>query len=72
MGMIDKLEFRIPAQAQFSSEFSRLYRGIRNEPKIDPFRPSKHYLSVADLRPLGHDVVLHLHCVRDKVRQPQG
>jgi hypothetical protein len=57
--MIDKLELRVPSQARFSHKFGRLYKEICNEPKVNPFHPSQHYQSVADLRPFGHDVVLH-------------
>ena len=39
MGVIDKVEVRIPAQRWFSKEFETVYRDIR--PK--PFRDSRHY-----------------------------
>ncbi len=64
--MIDKVEVRIPAQAPFSKEFGSLYCAIRNDPKVDPFRSSRHYLYAGDLRAFGHEAILHMSCVRDK------
>jgi hypothetical protein len=64
--MIDKVEVRIPAKAEFSREFGSLYRDIRGNPKADPFRGSRHYLYVGDLRKFGYEAILHMGCVRDK------
>ena len=61
-----KVEVRIPAQAPFSKEFGILYCAIRNDPKVDPFRSSRHYLYAGDLRAFGHEAILHMSCVRDK------
>lgn len=67
-GLIDKVDVRIPAQAQFSREFGRLYRVIRDDPnpKSNPFRPSRHYITTGDLRDFGYEAILHMGCVRDK------
>jgi hypothetical protein len=64
--LIDKVEVRIPAQAQFTRKFGSLYREVRNNPKVDPFRGSRHYLYVGDLRAFGYSAILHIGCVRDK------
>src|SRR5215472_3362920 len=64
--MIDKVELRIPAQARFTAKFDRLYREIRNEPKLNPFRGSQHYSAVGDLRAFDYQAILHMHCARDK------
>lgn len=60
--MIDKLEVRVPCDTPYHPEFSRLYSELRYEPKTDPFRRSRHYELIADLRPYGHGAILHLHC----------
>jgi hypothetical protein len=60
--MIDKLEVRVPAQAQYSRDFGAFYSAIHCSDK-NPFRPSSHYLRVGDLRAFGYGVVLHAHCV---------
>src|SRR5262245_17949289 len=59
--MIDKLDVRVPAATPYSREFSALYAELRNDPK-GPFRPSRHYLATADLRPTGYRAILHTHC----------
>jgi hypothetical protein len=64
--VIDKVELRLPARTQFSGEFGQLYRDIHHDPKFNPFRESRYYASVGDLRHFGHDVILHLSCLRDK------
>ncbi len=63
--MIDKVEVRVPAQAQFSKEFGSLYRELRCS-RVDPFRDSRHYTSAGDLRPFGYEAILHMGCTRDK------
>ena len=63
--MIDKLDLRVPRLAGFSAEFQRLYQDLRNDPK-GPFKPSKHYTAVADLRRYGYPCVLHTFCNSDK------
>jgi hypothetical protein len=59
--MIDKLDIRVPRQAEFTPEFSELYAEARNNPR-GPFHASRHYLAVADLRSSGHDAILHTYC----------
>jgi hypothetical protein len=63
--MIDKLELRVPHFVPYCSDFSHFYRELRNDPK-GPFKPSAHYLAVADLRKHGHPVILHTHNVHDE------
>jgi len=58
--MIDKLDIRVPGQTFYSPTFDPLYAELRNDPK-GPFRSSRHYLAVADLRPFGYDAILHTH-----------
>lgn len=60
--MIDKLEVRVPATAEFTGDFSELYAELRTEPKLDPFKGSRHYLATGDLRPFGYGSIVHLHC----------
>ncbi|HWR35889.1 MAG TPA: hypothetical protein VN622_08490 [Clostridia bacterium] len=60
--MIDKLDVRIPSDAPFHPEFNRLYSDLRYEPDKDPFRRTKHYELVGDLREYGHDAILHMSC----------
>jgi hypothetical protein len=64
--VIDKVEVRVPARTQFSREFAQLYRDIHHDPKVNPFRSSRYYSSVGDLRRLGYDAVLHMGCQSDK------
>jgi len=59
--MIDKLDVRVPAVAEYTREFSELYCALRNDRK-GPFHETKHYLAAADLRQFGYDVILHTHC----------
>jgi hypothetical protein len=63
--MIDKLELRVPHFEPYTPDFGRLYQELRNDPK-GPFKPSAHYLSVADLRDHGYPVILHTHNIHDK------
>src|SRR5467141_1390530 len=62
LAMIDRLELRVPAKAQYTQDLSDLYKRLRSD-RQDPFHCSKHYASVGDLRPFGHPVILHLHCL---------
>lgn len=64
--VIDKVDVRIPAGTQFSTEFARLYPEIRNDPRVNPFRSTRYYDSVGDLRRFGYDAVLHMGCALDK------
>jgi hypothetical protein len=61
ISMIDKFDIRVPGPAPYTPAFFRLYPELRNNPK-GPFHASRQYLAVADLRPYGHDVILHTHC----------
>lgn len=56
--MVDKLDVRIPADAQFTSEFRKVYADTRGDPKY--WQSSKHYGSTGDLRPFGHEMILHM------------
>src|SRR5437660_2724014 len=60
--MIDKLELRIPAAAEYTRAFGSLYVSLWNDSLINPFRPSIHYAAVGDLRTFGFDAILHAHC----------
>lgn len=60
--MLDKVDIRVPHHAQFEPSFSELYVELVNDPKLNPFHPSRHYSQVADLRPFGYDAILHLQC----------
>lgn len=52
----------MPARTQYRPEFQKLYSEIRRGGK-DPFKASRHYYAVGDLRPHGFDAILHAHCV---------
>jgi hypothetical protein len=56
--MIDWVAVRIPERTPYTREFAALLRDIRGS-KRDPFHPSNHYFSAADLRALGHPAILH-------------
>lgn len=56
--MVDKLDVRIPADARFTPEFAQWYADTRGDPKY--WHSSEHYGSTADLRPIGHEMILHL------------
>lgn len=43
----------------FADEFLQLYKIISNDPHNNPFRNSRYYERVGDLRPFGLDVILH-------------
>jgi len=60
--MIDKLEVRVPAATEYSPSFSRLYSHVWNDAANNPFRASRHYVVVGDLRAFGYDAILHSHC----------
>jgi hypothetical protein len=55
----------VPHFAPYSADFGQVYKELRNDPK-GPFKPSAHYLSVADLRDYGYPVILHSHNVHDR------
>ena len=52
----------MPARTPYSKGFGELYSEARLSKK-DPFKPSRYYLAVGDLRPFGYDSILHAHCV---------
>jgi len=56
--MVDKLDVRIPADAQLSTEFRKVYADTRGDAKY--WRSSERYTSVGDLRPFGIEAILHL------------
>ena len=60
--MIDKLEVRVPATAEYTPAFGQLYSTLWNDPPNNPFRASRHYCVVGDLRAFGYDAILHAHC----------
>lgn len=64
--MIDKLELVVPNNVDFAGKFSALYSDIRGS-ELDPFRPSREYTSVGDLRPFGISAIVHLWSKRGKM-----
>ncbi len=60
--MIDKLELRIPSATEYTRAFGSLYVSLWSDSVNNPFRPSRHYAAVGDLRHFGYDVILHAHC----------
>jgi hypothetical protein len=65
--VIDKLELRVPARLHgqpvyLAPEVGQISRETRGTPQ-DPFRHSRHYTSVADLRPFGISAILHSSCL---------
>src|SRR5579871_2642585 len=62
LGMMDKLDLRVPPGAPFTSDFGRLYSELRQRGKEDPFHQSRLYHASGDLRPYGFDAILHMYC----------
>lgn len=60
--VIDKLEVRIPARAPYTRSFAEVYSDLRSDSQRDPFRSTRYYGAVGDLRPYGIEAVLHSHC----------
>jgi hypothetical protein len=60
--MIDKLDLRIPRNAQFRKVVSEYTRGLPYETYTSRVRPALHYTGKADLRPIGIDALLHVQC----------
>lgn len=58
--MIDKIEAMVERNSSFRGDVSELYRQVRSNPDFGGARRSKFYHAVADLRPLGFDVILHM------------
>jgi hypothetical protein len=63
-GGFDKVELRVPHNTRFTHSFAEKYQYARNE--TNTFRASQYYGAAGDLRELGHQVRLHLHCMMDK------
>lgn len=60
--MLDKLNVVVPRDAEFTREFSAVYRDVGGDPKY--FQRGKHYEKSGDLRKLGYDVMLDLFSTR--------
>jgi hypothetical protein len=58
------VEIRVPARTFFSHDFGGIYPDIAGDPRIT--RETRDYLKVMDLRPAGHDAILHAHCKHGK------
>lgn len=63
--MIDKLEVIVPNGKPFAREFAAVYADAAADGAI-PWRSSRHYTNVVDLRPFGFDSILHAGCKRGK------
>ena len=59
-GQCSNAPFLAEAGVPFTREFAREYLKIRNDETLNPFRPSRYYLLVGDLRPFGYEAILHL------------
>lgn len=59
IGMIDKLEVRIPRETEFSDEVRKLFGEICRQPTAGTGR---YYRNAVDLRPFGHSSLLHMEC----------
>ena len=64
--MIDKLDLRIPRQAEFTTSFGQLYQELRAFGK-GPFHATKGYEYAGDLREYGFNAKLNLYCLADGV-----
>jgi hypothetical protein len=62
--MIDKLDLRIPRQAEFTPLFGRLYGELRAQEK-GPFHATRGYEFTGDLRGYGFNARLNLLCRGD-------
>lgn len=59
--MIDKVEVMVSHDAHFGTKFRPVFAELRRNPQFGPFKPSKHFRAVADLRELlGVDAIAHL------------
>ena len=59
--MIDKVEVIVSHDANFGKKFRPVFRELRGNPQFGPFRPSRHFRAVADLRKLlGLDAIAHV------------
>jgi len=62
--VMDKVDVRVPSAPQFSAEFARAYRDFGSDQKV--FHPSQLYTRVGDLRKIGFQSILHVHCQMDR------
>ena len=62
--VMDKVEVRVPSATQFSREFARVYGDLCTDRKV--FHPSQFYIRVGDLRNIGYQSILHVHCQMDR------
>jgi hypothetical protein len=60
--LIDKIETRLQSSVTFRKEIRALIRQIDYSTGKGFMRPSRFYVGVGDLRPLGIDALLHYHC----------
>jgi hypothetical protein len=60
--LIDKIELRLPSSVTFRKEIRALIRQMNYSTGKGFMRPSRFYVGVGDLRPLGIDALLHYHC----------
>ena len=59
--MIDKVEVMVSRDAHFGKKFQPVFSELRRNPQFGPFKPSKHFRAVADLRELvGVGAIVHL------------
>jgi hypothetical protein len=63
--VIDKLEVIVPNGKPFAREFATVYADAAADGVI-PWRSSRHYTNVVDLRMFGFDSILHAGCKRGK------
>ena len=62
--VIDKVEIRVPSAVLFTRNFGHLYSEFSRDSRV--FRPAQHYARSGDLRPLGYQAILHVHCVHGR------
>jgi hypothetical protein len=62
MGMIDKLDLRIPAYARWSAAVSEIFSYDPLTPFSARVRSAQHYEGRTDLRAVGLDAILHVKC----------
>lgn len=67
--MIDKIEAMIEPNVHFRGDLHTFDWGLRDNPFCTSVRPSKYYHAVADLRPFGHDAMLHYQQKRYKTHK---
>lgn len=65
--MIDKADFRVPQPTRFQPQFRLVPGGILFGQDLAPVKYSRHYVAIADLRPLGIDALLNV-CHRSSDR----